>query len=146
MPHLEVKRASDRNYLSLNTGTAPSDMLQSASISAAVYLRRTASQAGTPLLADRADDAALRPRVIRGQLVLVREHFIVLNHVHHLVAARLELADQFRDRLGGVVLEIVYQDDALAVLLKLFHHRFDHVFRLVQLEIARELVFVIQML
>ena len=44
MPQLEVKRASDRNYLSLNTGTAPSDMLQSASINAAVYLRRTASQ------------------------------------------------------------------------------------------------------
>ena len=62
---------------------------------------------GTPLLADRADDAALRPRVIRGQLVLVREHFIVLrhrgelalrHHVHHLVAARLELPDQFRHR------------------------------------------------
>ena len=28
-------------------------------------------------------------------------------HVHHLVAAGLELADQFRHRPGGVVLEIV---------------------------------------
>jgi hypothetical protein len=33
--HLEVKWAFDRNYLSLKTGTASSDILQSASISAA---------------------------------------------------------------------------------------------------------------
>src|SRR5262249_8121095 len=54
----------------------------------------------TRLLADRADDAALGPRIVRRQLVFVREHFIVLrhrgyltlrHHVHHLVAARLEL-------------------------------------------------------
>ena len=63
MPQLEVKRASDRNYLSLNTGTAPSDMLQSASINAAVYLRRTASQAGTPLLAD------LRMTLLSGRVL-----------------------------------------------------------------------------
>jgi hypothetical protein len=36
MLHLEVKWASDRNYLSLKTGTAPSDILQSASISATI--------------------------------------------------------------------------------------------------------------
>src|SRR5215831_14329852 len=56
------------------------------------YLRRTAPQAGTPLLADCADNAALRPRIVGGELVLVREHFIVLrhrrefalrHHVHH---------------------------------------------------------------
>ena len=37
------------------------------------------------------------------------------HHVHHLVAARLELLDQFRQRFGGVSLEIVHQDDAHAV-------------------------------
>ena len=76
-------------------------------------------QAVAPLLADRADDAALRPRVIRGQLVLVREHFIVLrrcgefalrHYMRQFVAARLELADQFRQRLGGMVLEVVSID------------------------------------
>src|SRR5262249_16266162 len=99
----------------------------------------------TRLLADRADNAALGPRIVRRQLVFVREHFIVLrhrgyltlrHHVHHLVTARLELADQFGDRLGGVVLEIVYQDDAFAVLFELAHHRFNHVFGLVQLEVT----------
>jgi hypothetical protein len=85
----------------------------------------------------------------------VREHFVLFrhggdfafrDHVHHLVAVCLELAKQLRECLGGMVLEVVHQDDAFAVLFKLAHHRFDHVFRLVQLEIARELVFVIQML
>jgi hypothetical protein len=49
----------------------------------------------------------------------VREHFIVLRHcgefalrhyMHQFVAARLELADQFRQRLGGMVLEVVSID------------------------------------
>jgi hypothetical protein len=75
----------------------------------------------------------------------VREHFVVLrhrgefalrHHVHHLVAAGLELAEQFWQRLGGMVLEVVHQDDALAVFFQLAHHRFDHFFRLVQLEVA----------
>jgi hypothetical protein len=38
------------------------------------------------------------------------------HHVHYLVAARFELADQFRYRFGGVLLEIVHQHDAFAVL------------------------------
>src|SRR5215813_1099470 len=86
----------------------------------------------TRLLADRADNAALGPRIVRRQLVFVREHFIVLrhrgyltlrHHVHYLVAARLELADQFGDRLGGVMLEIVYQDDRLS---RKTHRRISH--------------------
>ena len=36
-----------------------------------------------------------------------------------------------------MVLEVMHQDDAFAVLFELAHHRFDHVFRLVQLEITR---------
>ena len=91
------------------------------------------------------DDAALRPRIVRRQLVLVRQHFVVLrhrgdfavrHHVHHLVATRFELSYQFRHRLGGVLLEIVHQDDALAVLLELVHHRLDDLFGFVQLEVA----------
>jgi hypothetical protein len=75
------------------------------------------------LLADRADDAAFRPRIVGRQLVLVGEHFGVLrhrgdlalrHHMHHLVAAGLELAEQFRQRFGGMVLEVVHQDDAFA--------------------------------
>jgi hypothetical protein len=34
--------------------------------------------------------------------------------MHHLVAAGLELAEQFRQRFGGMVLEVVHQDDAFA--------------------------------
>jgi hypothetical protein len=75
----------------------------------------------------------------------VREHFIVFrhgsdfalrHHVHHLVAARLELAEQFRQCIGGVV-EVMQQDHAFAVLLELVHHRLNHVFGLAQLEVAR---------
>jgi hypothetical protein len=31
----------------------------------------------------------------------------------------------------------VHQDDAFAMLFELAHHRFDHLFRLVKLEVAR---------
>jgi len=46
--------------------------------------------------------------------------------VYDLVAAVLELVKKFGQRLGRGVLEIVHQDDALAVLLQLPHHRVDH--------------------
>src|SRR5262249_37068122 len=34
-----------------------------------------------PLLADRADDTALGPRIVRRQLVFVREYFVVPRHL-----------------------------------------------------------------
>jgi hypothetical protein len=52
------------------------------------------------LLADGADDTTFWPSIVRRKLVLLPDHFVVLrhrvefalrHHVHHLVAARLEL-------------------------------------------------------
>jgi hypothetical protein len=60
----------DVNHLLRRRSDVRLSQLVSQVVRAIIYLRRTASQAGTPLLADRADDAAFRPRVIRGQLVL----------------------------------------------------------------------------
>ena len=56
---------------------------------------------------------------MRDHLVVFRQRgeLALRHHVHDLVAARLELADQFRQRLGGVAMQIVHQDDAFAVLI-----------------------------
>jgi hypothetical protein len=47
------------------------------------------------------------------------------------------VAKEFRQRLGGGVLEIVHQDDALALLPQLPYHRVDHLLGLAHLEIER---------
>ncbi len=73
-----------------------------------------------------------------GRLVF-RQRFDrrLADHLHHLVAAGLELLEQFRRRFRGAMLEVVHQDDALAVLGELGHDRFDDLLRLVNLEIER---------
>ena len=55
--------------------------------------------------------------------------------MHDLVAGGLELAYQLRHRYRRCVLEIMHKQDAFTVLGELRHRRFDHVFRLAQLEI-----------
>jgi hypothetical protein len=56
---------------------------------------------------------------------------------NHLIAARLELADQLRQCLRGRVLEVVHQDDALAALFQLSHHRVHDLIGLPYLEVER---------
>jgi hypothetical protein len=83
------------------------------------------------LLAYGANDATFRPGIVRRNPIVLPDHFVVLrqrdqfalrHRVHHLVAARLELADQFGQRFGGIAMKVVHQDDTLAVLLELAHH------------------------
>ena len=66
----DSEQLPDVNHLLRRRRDVRLSQLASQVVRAIVYLRRTASQAGGPLLADRVDDAAFRPRVIRGQLVL----------------------------------------------------------------------------
>ncbi len=110
-----------------------------------IELSKTSFSLGFPSLADGLDDARFGACVVAGRvLVPCPDHLVVLcqrcdrlfrHHVHDFVATRLELAQQFGHGLGRGVLEIMHQQNALAVLDKLGHRRFDHVFRSPQLEI-----------
>ena len=81
--------------------------------------------------ADHALDLPLR------RLIPLRDrgHGRLRAHVHDLVALLLELIEQGRQRLGGRLLEVVHQDDALALPLELGHHRLDDVVGLAHFEI-----------
>ena len=95
--------------------------------------------------ADGLNDARLGPRVATCRvLVLCPDHLVVLcqrrhglfrHHVHDFVATRFELPQQLGHGLGRSVLEIMHQHNALAVIGKPGHRRFDHVLRPTQLEI-----------
>ena len=47
-------------------------------------------------------------------------------HRHHLVAAGLQPLEQLGQGFRGVLLEVVHQDDALALAFELLHHGLDH--------------------
>ena len=81
------------------------------------------------------------------KLVLAGDHLVVFGNrghawpfgtiLHDFIAGGLELLQKLRQRLGGVVLEIVHEDDALAALFQLTHYRLNHLLGLVYLEIQR---------
>ena len=47
-------------------------------------------------------------------------------HRHHLVAAGLQALQQLGQGFRGVLLEVVHQDDALALRVELLHDGLDH--------------------
>ena len=57
--------------------------------------------------------------------------------MHDLVAGRLELLEQFRNGFGGVLLEVVHQHDAFAVLVELGQDRLDDALRRAHREVER---------
>lgn len=87
----------------------------------------------------------VRTRVVgRREFVLRPDHIVVLrqrrdwlfrNHVHDLVAASFELAHQFGHGFRGAMLEVVHQNDALAILASFVIADLTTIARLVQLEI-----------
>src|SRR5215831_12547237 len=73
---------------------------------------------------DRAHDAFDRPAARVGRFDFLHHDRVVFRqrrkrlasfHLHDPVAAGLEIVEDLPDRVGGGVLEIVHQDDALAV-------------------------------
>src|SRR5262249_41166922 len=72
---------------------------------------------------------------VRVFLLWLRRSFA--DNLDNFIAAILELLEQIRNRFGGGLLEVVHQNDALAVLLQLFHYRGDYLLRLAHLEVER---------
>src|SRR5450830_2048361 len=97
----------------------------------------------TLIAADGLDHARHRTRLVQSAahlleydvgIFLLRLDQGLADYLHHFVAAGLELGEQLGRGMRGRLLEVVHQDDALAALFELLHHRGNDLLRLAHLE------------
>src|SRR4051794_21094587 len=96
--------------------------------------RHSLYHAGNRARADRRDLEVLEDLlIVFGDRLKLRLGF----HGDDLISASLRAAEQGRQCFAGTLLEIVHQDDALALLVELGHHRLDNLLGTAGPEIER---------